>query len=197
MYESKTYIFRNEDSSARTVIIEHPVRAGYELRGDVKPVETTAQWMRFQLHVDPKQTASLVVTEARPLQSTYQINNLSDSEVALFVQQRSIDPTIEAALRKVIAQKVAADALDEQKDALEKNMSTIFDDQQRLRENMKALKGSVEEKTLLQRYTRQLNDQEDQLEKLKKEIADVTARQEKAQEAVDKMIEDLRFDVKL
>ena len=89
------------------------------------------------------------------------------------------------------------DALDEHKDALEKSMSTIFDDQQRLRENMKALKGSVEEKTLLQRYTRQLNDQEDQLEKLKKEIADVTARQEKAQEAVDKMIEDLQFDVKL
>ena len=39
--ESKTYTFRNEDSSPRTVIIEHPVRAGYELRGDVQPVEVT------------------------------------------------------------------------------------------------------------------------------------------------------------
>jgi hypothetical protein len=62
---------------------------------------------------------------------------------------------------------------------------------------MKALKGSPEEKTLLQRYTHQLNDQEDRLEKLRKEIEDLEARQEKAQAALDQMIQDLTFDVKL
>ena len=36
----------------------------------------------------------------------------------------------------------------------------------RLRENVKALKGSAEEKALLQRYTKQLNSQESRLEEL-------------------------------
>ncbi len=31
--EKKTYTFRNEDSAARTVIVEHPVRVGYTLQG--------------------------------------------------------------------------------------------------------------------------------------------------------------------
>jgi len=63
-------------------------------------------------------------------------------------------------LRGVLAEKEVIDGLEEQKDAREMQMSQIFDDQQRLRENMKALKGSAEEKALLQRYTQQLNEQE-------------------------------------
>jgi hypothetical protein len=195
--EAKTYTFRNEDTSSRTVIVEHPVRAGYELRGDARPVETTSAWMRFRLQVDSKQTAMLVVTEARPLETTYELTNLNDEQVALFVKQKSIDPTIEAALRNVLDQKARIHDIDEQKTAREEEKEKIFNDQQRLRENMKALKGSAEEKALLQRYTRQLNEQEDRLEKLGKEIDDLGAREDKLQAALDQMIQDLTFDVKL
>ncbi len=73
----------------------------------------------------------------------------------------------------------------------------IFDDQQRLRENMKALKGSADEKALLQRYTKQLNDQEDRLESLQKESEKIESQHEEAQAALDKMIQDLSFDVTL
>jgi uncharacterized protein (DUF342 family) len=62
---------------------------------------------------------------------------------------------------------------------------------------MKALKGSPEEKALLQRYTRQLNDQEDRLEALRKEIKQLESKSESAQEMLNKMIQDLSFDVKI
>jgi len=117
--------------------------------------------------------------------------------VALFVRQKSIDKPLEDALRKILEAKAGVEALDNQKDARESETQKIFDDQQRLRENMKALKGSPEEKALLQRYTKQLNDQEDRLEKLHKEIEDLEAREEKAQTALDQMIQGLSFDVKL
>ena len=195
--ESKTYTFRNEDSSPRTVIIEHPVRAGYELRGDVQPVEVTPGWMRFRLHVDAKQTASLVVNEARTIESAHKLTNITNDQVALFVRQKSIDKTIEDALRKILEQRSRIQDLEGQKSDRDDETEKIFDDQQRLRENIKVLKGSPEEKTLLQRYTRQLNDQEDRLEKLRKEIEDLAARQEKAQAALDQMIEELSFDIKL
>jgi hypothetical protein len=64
--EKKTYTFRNEDSTPRTVIVEHPARPGYELRSDAKPTESTAAWMRFRLSVAPKQTSDLIVEEAAP-----------------------------------------------------------------------------------------------------------------------------------
>jgi len=76
-------------------------------------------------------------------------------------------------------------------------MEKIFDDQQRLRENMKALKGSAEEKALLQRYTQQLNEQENRLDSLRKESKALETQKDAAQGSLDKMIQELSFDVKL
>ena len=192
--EKKTYTIRNEDTAPRLVIVEHPVRAGYELRSEARPAETTADWMRFRMQVAPKQTAVLVVEEARPIQSTYALTNVTSQQVELFVRQRSINQQVEEALRRILAQKNVVGELDSKKDGCDEEMNKIFDDQQRLRENMKALKGSAEEKLLLQRYTQQLNEQENRLEKLRKEKASLEVEQEKAQEALDTMIEGLSFD---
>jgi hypothetical protein len=195
--EKKTYTFRNEDSSPRLVIVEHPVRQGYELRGEARPSETTATQMRFRVQVDSKQSATLVVEEARPVQTSYQISNITGEQVALFVQQKSIDNTIEEALRKILAQKAVVGDLSGKKEAREGEMSKIFDDQQRLRENLKSLANTAEEKSLVQRYMHQLNDQEDRLEALKKEIKELEAKEEAAQEELDRMIQELSFDVKV
>jgi hypothetical protein len=62
---------------------------------------------------------------------------------------------------------------------------------------MKALKGSAEEKALLQRYTQQLNEQETRIETLRKEVAQFSQQSDSAQEALDKMTAALAFDVKL
>jgi hypothetical protein len=74
-------------------------------------------------------------------------------------------------LRKILAQKAIVEGIEAKKTAGEEETQKIFDDQQRLRENMKSLKGSADEKLLLQRYTKQLNDQEDRLEALRKHRA--------------------------
>lgn len=113
------------------------------------------------------------------------------------VRQQSINKPIEEALRKILKQKDLVSELDDKKTALKQDMQKIFDDQQRLRENMKALRGSAEEKALLQRYTQQLNEQENQLEKLRKETVDLNVQHDRAQGALDQMIEDLSFDEKL
>jgi Carboxypeptidase regulatory-like domain len=195
--ESKSYTFRNADAVARAVIVEHPARLGYELRSQNKPVETSAGSMRFRLEVPPQQTASLIVEEARPIEATYQISNLNSDQVALFVRERSIDKTIEAALSKVLAQKAVVASLDSEKDAHDEESKKIYDDQQRLRENMKALKGSQEERALLQRYTKQLNDQENRLEQLNKEAEDLVLKQQAAQAELDRIIQSLVFDIKV
>ena len=195
--EKETYTFRNEDSTPRSVIVEHPVRPGYELRGDANPIETTAGWMRFRLRVDPKQTSDLIVEEARPLEATYALTNVTSEQVDLFIGQRSIDKTVEEALRKILAQKAVVEAIDEKKNAGEEENQKIFDDQQRLRENMKSLKGSADEKLLLQRYTKQLNDEEDRLEALRKDAARLENESAQAQATLDRMIQNLALDVKL
>jgi hypothetical protein len=195
--EKKTYTFRNEDANTRTIIVEHPVRSGYELRSEVKPSETTADWMRFRLTVEPKQTASLVIEEARPTRTTYSVSNIDSNQLALFTTQHSIDDSIRSALQDILKQKAAVSDLDEKKTARDEETQKIFDDQQRLRENIKALKGTPEEKPLLQRYTQQLNDQENRLATLQKEIQDLDTQIDAENTKVTEAIQRLAFDVKL
>jgi len=195
--ERRTYTMRNEDTSPRSVIIEHPVRSGFTLSSEARPIETIADWMRFRVPVEPKQTATFVVDEVRPIEQTYQISNINSEQLAIFVRQKSIDPTIEEALHKVLAQKAVVAGLGDKKDAADEEMTKIFDDQQRLRENIKSLKGSPEEKALLQRYTGQMNAQENRLDELRKQIAALEKQQEAAQDALNTVISNLSFDVKV
>ena len=76
-------------------------------------------------------------------------------------------------------------------------MSNIAEDQQRVRENMKALKGSSEEKALVERYARELNDQEDRVQSLQQEISALQQRRRVAQKALTEMIEDLELEATL
>ncbi|HXN27975.1 MAG TPA: hypothetical protein VN902_12690 [Candidatus Acidoferrales bacterium] len=54
----------------------------------------------------------------------------------------------------------------------------IYNDQQRLRENLKVLQGSAEERALTQRYTQQRADQETRLETLQRESADLQTKRD-------------------
>jgi chromosome segregation ATPase len=149
---------------------------------------------RFRISVDSKATATLAVQEAKPLEASFSLTNLSDDQIKLFLKQESITPEIEAAFRKIVEQKNQIAALDREVTNRDDETQKIYDDQQRLRENLKALKGSPEERALTQRYTQQLADQESRLETLQHESADLKSKQEQAQAELDKMIEALSFD---
>lgn len=194
--EKKTYTVRNEDTSARTLIIEHPLRPGWSLSaGAPKADETSADYYRFRLEIEPKSTATITVPESQPVQTNVQINNINSEQIAFYLQQRSISPEIEAALRGVIAQKDRVAGFEAEAEQRKAELESIYDDQQRLRENLKSLKGSAEERALTQRYLQRLNDQETRLETIQKEIADFEKKQEEAQAELDAMIERISFDV--
>jgi archaellum component FlaC len=195
--QENTYTIRNRDTSARTVVIEHPARPGWKLTDDAKPAESSTSFHRFRLTVEPKKTETLVVKEYHPVTNSYQVSNVTDDQIKFFLYQKMINPAIEQALRKVIAQKDSVAALDAEMASRKLKISGISEDQQRVRENMKALKGSVEEKALVARYVRELNEQEDRVQSLHHEIADLQQKREAAQRTLNDMIEGLQMEATL
>jgi hypothetical protein len=196
--EKRIYTIRNEDTSPRTLIIEHPLRPGWNLSKDtLRPEETTASNYRFRVAMGPKQSTTLEINESHPLQTTVQLTSVTDDQVAALLKDGSITPEIEQALRKILDQKAQVAELNSEVQARNAETSSIYDDQQRLRENLKSLKGTAEEKALTQRYTKQLSDQETRLDKLREEKADLEQKSAAAQEQLDKMIEELAIEATL
>jgi hypothetical protein len=195
--EENTYTIRNRDTAQRTIVIEHPARPGWKLTDDEKPAESSASFHRFRLTVDSKKTETLLVKEYRPVTNSYQLSNVNDDQIKFFLAAKMINPEIEQALRKVIAQKNSIAALDTEVGSRKSKISGITEDQQRVRENMKALKGSAEEKALLARYVRELNEQEDHVQSLHHEVADLQQKRDAAQKTLNDMIEGLQMEATL
>ena len=195
--QENTYTIRNRDASPREVVIEHPARPGWKLTDDEKPAETSASFHRFRLTVEPKKTMTLLVKEYRPILSSYQLTNVTDNQIKFFLEQKMINPEVEKALRRIVAQKNDIAVIEAVITGRRSQVSSISDDQQRVRENMKALKGSAEEKALVERYVRELNEQEDRVQSLRREIADMQQKRDAAQSTLNGMIEALQMEVTL
>jgi hypothetical protein len=195
--QENTYTIRNRDASPREVVIEHPARPGWKLTDDEKPAETSASFHRFRLTVEPKKTTTLLVKEYRPILNSYQLTNVTDNQIKFFLEQKMINPDVEKALRRIVAQKSDIAVIEAVITGRRSQVSSISDDQQRVRENMKALKGSAEEKALVERYVHELNEQEDRVQSLHREIADMQQKRDAAQSTLNGMIEALQMEVTL
>lgn len=190
------YTVRNEDAADRTFVLEHPLRTGWQLRGDgPTPVESTASVHRFRVTVAPNATSTLRIEEARPVESRVQVSNLNADHVALILRGRNLSPDAEPQLRAIVAraQDVARlRALTAERTA---EVERIGQDQARIRENLSALKGSREERALVARYTAQLTAQEDRLDVLRREVDSLNAQAADAQGELARMAGTLALDV--
>jgi hypothetical protein len=195
--KEETYTVRNRDTSPRVLIVEHPARSGWKLANDETPAESTASFHRFRIAIEPKTTQTLTVKEYRPVSNRWMLTGITDNEIKFFLDQKMINPEVEKALRSVVQKKNDIAVLDAVIAGRRAQITNISDDQQRVRENMKALKGSAEEKALIERYVRELNEQEDRVQALRKEITEMQQKRDAAQSALTTMIENLQMEATL
>ena len=191
----KVYTMRNSDTTARTIVIEHPIRVGWTLIGDARPAETSTSTYRFVVEVEPKSTASLVIDERHPVETRVAVSQFTDDQLTVLLRDTHADPNLSRAMEPVRAAKAAVAGLADQVGACDAETATIAGDQQRLRENMRALKGSAEEQQLLKRYVSQLNAQEDRVASIRVRRADLASRLVEAEARLSQAIEHLAFDM--
>ncbi len=132
------YTARNDDTTPRTVLIEHPSRKSWKLdEKGAQPEEAASGFYRFRVNVEPKAATTLTLRESQPTYTSYQLTNVDDNQIKLWLRQRSITPEMEAAFRKIVERKNRVAALDDETSMKrDEERQKIYDDQQRLRENL-------------------------------------------------------------
>jgi hypothetical protein len=192
---SWTYRARNENAAETTLIVEHRVQPGWKLAEGQTPVESTADAQRFRIALPVAKETVLEVREVRQGDAVISVGDVDDTLMTRLARSGVSASALEGALRPVILKKNELAALEGRQQALRADRATIAEDQQRLRENMKALRGSTEEKQLLQRYTRQLDEQETRLESLQQQATSLTGQIEKARQELAVLIASVTFEL--
>jgi hypothetical protein len=194
---STLYTIRNDDAGPRDVVVEHPVRAGWTLTSTVKPAESSATAHRFRVAVAPKSTATLTVAEMRPIDSQVAVSSISDDQIAIILRGGNVAAGIEPQLRVVAAKSREVGDVQRRIHDRQAEAGRITGDQARVRENLKALKGSDAEKALTERYTRQLSTQEDRLDVVRREIEAADAERVAKQQELSRLVAALSLDIEL
>jgi Domain of unknown function (DUF4139) len=189
------YTARNEDAAARTLVIEHPLRSGWSVGTDPAPAETSVASARYRLPLPPKQEASLVVTERHAGDTTYRLVDLDERIVLVLVRGGVQEAALRRALQPLTDKRAELVGAEARLAAINGQIAEIGSDQQRVRENMKALRGSEEEKALTQRYTRQLNEQEDRLAALREDLKKATADRDARRRELSELAGRLTFEI--
>jgi len=193
--ESWIYTARSEERIPITLIIEHQQRQGWTLASGQSPAESTPDAQRFRLVVPAGKEAVLVVREVNTGQTRVALADFMGDHVSqLAIASGASAEPLQRALAPLVAKRSELAGIEHQLATLNSQLQGIVADQQRLRENMKALRGSAEEKSLLQRYTRQLDDQEDKLDALRLEMANTAVLRETARQEFNRLIAAFEYE---
>jgi archaellum component FlaC len=160
----------------------------------LKPEETSNSTYRFRVQADAGKTTEFKVQERHPTEAGFALTNLTNDQVVLMMKQKRVTPAMQEAFNRILTQKNEITDLDRAMATRQQEVQGINADQGRLRENMKALKGSAEEKALLLRYTRALNREEDRLNVLGEEITQLKKKREMAGKSLDQLVMGVNLD---
>ncbi|HMV49223.1 MAG TPA: carboxypeptidase regulatory-like domain-containing protein [Blastocatellia bacterium] len=197
--KATVYTLNNITDRAKTVYVEHPYdkNSKWQLVRTAKPAETTEQFYRFKVTVAPNSSSQLAVTEELPEVSTFALSNVTTNDIAVYVKANYLTPQMKQALEAVVELKSQIAALNRQLNEKQTEINVIGRDQERMRENLKALGKTDEEKLLVQRYVGKIAQGEDQLEKLRLEEKKLSEERSALQRQLDDRVRKLTMEHRL
>jgi hypothetical protein len=197
--KTTVYTLNNLTDRAKTVYIEHPYDKDekWQLVKTAKPVETTEEYHRFKVVVAPKTTTQFSVSEELPESHTYALTNVTTNDIQVFVKSNYLTPEMKQSLEDVTELKAQVAATSREISNKQGEITAITRDQERMRENLRALGKTEEEKQLVQRYVAKIAQGEDQLEKLRQEEKKLQDERNNLQRQLDERVKKLAMDHRL
>jgi hypothetical protein len=186
-----TYEIRNRGLEPRTLVIEHSRGANRELSG-AKPYESTDNFHRFRLALDPQAETVLPVAEVVSRQTTVSLQQMTRPQLSLF-DNSATPQRIRERLGDIVETQERLSAMRADVQQLQAGIDSWFKDQERLRENLKALGDGAEDQQLRSRYLQQLQSQEDQIDASRARIDAVTKEMATTEARLNDLISTFTF----
>lgn len=190
--ETATYTIRNVDQKAKTLIIEHPLRAGYTLLNQ-KPMEKTADNYRFEVPLAPGATKTFAVSEEHVFDSDFAITNVSPDFLLTYVHNRDLNEEGRKQLARIASQKQQIADNNAAIDDAQSQVRDLGTDEDRLRRNIESLNRVSGQQQQVQDYARELGTLEQKLTGLRDRLAELQKKETALQHGLDEMISSFSF----
>ena len=190
--EIRTYTIHNVDQKAKTLVIEHFARPGYTLL-ERKPTEKTANAYRFEVKLAAAATEKFPVTEERVYDNTIAVTNLTPEVLGIYIQNKNLSDAGRKQLADIVAHKREIIINDAELHRVNDQIDAIVRDQERIRQNINSLNHVSGQQDQVQKYAKQLADQEAQLATLRDHQSELERKKTALQSDLNSLIEKMDF----
>jgi hypothetical protein len=190
--ETKTFTIRNVDAKAKTLMVEHPARPGYKLLNR-KPTETTSDAYRFEVKLAPDSTQKFAVSEERVYDNTFEISSLTPDILLTYIKNESIPESARRQLKDIGDRKQEIAGLNDQIQSTQTEIEELIKDQGRIRQNLTSLNNVSGQQEQVQKYSRQLSDQETKLAAMRDQLSELRKKKTGAQAGLNSLIAGLEI----
>ena len=189
--QTTTYLIQNMDKKERTVIVEHPKNAGFELMSKQSLAETTANKYRFKFKAAANAGTELKVEESRISQSAQKIFDMSSNTFISYTTNAEIPEKVRKAFASIITEKEKVTAEERALKSLQDRQTETSKEQDRIRKNLEAV-GSESQQG--RAFLIKLLKLETELDNLRTDIATATERVNKAQQNFTAFVKNIKID---
>ena len=165
--DERVYQIKNSDAKPRVVVIEQPFDSDWKLVAPEEPFERTPEQYRFRLAVKADSTAKLPVRLERYGQEHIVLADVALDRIELYIRSKEATQQLKEALQTVVTMRQTITQTKHQVADLERQLAQFDKDQERLRQNLRVAASNSE---LSGRYYQKMNEQEDQIERLQKDL---------------------------
>ena len=187
----KIFEIKNSAADAVKLLVEHPREEPWKLVAPEKPAETTRDRYRFAVTAEPGKPVTLEVAEEQQTLQQLALVNTDDSTILFFTNAKQTSPAVKEALTAVIERKREIERFVQERAKREQEVNVVGQEQERIRQNMAQLERTSD---LYTRYVQKFAVQEDRVETLRKEVADLQAKELEARRALDDYLQQLELN---
>jgi len=183
-----TYKFSSSLDKAVDLFVDH--RFQYNDTEDTPdPVEKTEHFWRYKVTAAPKETTSFEVREITHDFESVELTGIVYAAIADLASENLISDEAREQLEAIAERVESIRKIDEEIVKRQSEVEEITEGQERVRENLKSLGNSSEEKKLRSRYVSNLDSEEERIEELQREVADLRRKKEEEEEELERMVE--------
>ena len=190
--ETVVYTIKNVDSKAKTLIIERPIRLGYTFV-DTKPSESTDKSNRFEVKLAPNQSTRFPVIEESQTEESLYVSDISSDVIAVWVQNKALTAAARQGLERIKAKQDEVASANTELESTTQQSAEIIKDQERLRQNLGSLNRVAGQEALVQKYVKDLADQENTIAQLRDKTAQLRKRKIALESELGSLIDKLEF----
>lgn len=186
--QTTTYVIENTTAKPLSILIEAPIRAGFDLFDTAPVAVETATDRRWRVSISARSRSEFTRKERQRTQRYEELRELDYQRLQQFLDNHWLDRATVERLSALLDKLAVIQRSQAELNDIDNKREALYKQQEQLRANLSALNPTGQEAALRNRVLSQLEGTQDRLEAMDRRVTELNQQIADAEQQIDQII---------